>query len=367
MKFTIKREALLKPLQQATGVVEKRLNFPILANVLLVLDEGLLSITGTDLEIELLSRVPVEDVKETGETTVPAKKLLDICRNMPEGADITISSEKGKFLVKSGRSRFSLSELAADEFPSIDVSSVETDLSIKNRDLKRVIEATHFAMAQEDVRYFLNGMLWEIGDGYFRGVTADGHRLAMSTCDLAIKPASLTQVIIPRKAITELLRSLGDNEDEVNLTISRHHARIVSPTVTFTTKLIDSKFPDYKKVVPKGGDKVVTVERDKFKEVLSRVAVLSNEKLRSVRLELKNNLIRLFANNLEQEQAEEELNVDYKGEELKIGFNIGYLLDVLSAAPEGSVSLTLSQASGSALIEHTEDKQSLYVVSPMNT
>jgi len=363
MKFSISRDALIKPLNLVAGVVERRQTLPILSNVFMSLEAGQLSLTGTDLEVELVGRVPVDGDSEDGEITVPARKLVDICKSLPDGSIIEFSVSSGKAMVKAGRSRFTLSTLPASEFPSVDEQGGDLSLEIPQAVLKRLIERTSFAMAQQDVRYYLNGMLLELKAGRLRMVATDGHRLALCTADDAVSVGDAS-VIVPRKGILELSRLL-DADDTLRLVIGSNHIRAVNQQFTFTSKLVDGKFPEYERVLPKSADKTVIGERLELRQAFTRTAILSNEKYRGVRLKLSEDTLDITANNPEQEQAEEVVAVEYQGDELEVGFNVSYLLDVLSVLDGEKIRLSLSDSASSALLEEAEEGDSLYVVMPM--
>lgn len=366
MKFSIAREALLKPLNLVAGVVERRQTMPVLSNVLMVLEDGQLSLTGTDLEVELVGRVAVESEAAAGEITVPARKLADICKSLKEGAFIEFDQDEQKVVVKSGRSRFSLSSLPSTEFPNIEESSEGFQFSIAQKDLKLLIQQTSFAMAQQDVRYYLNGMLWEVGATELKVVATDGHRLAMTSYPTDIPVDTVKQVILPRKGVIELARLLEDTDDPIEIMVGSNHLKAVTESFTFTSKLVDGKFPDYERVLPRKSDKLVLGARSDLKEAFNRTAILSNEKYRGVRLNLSNGELQIQANNPEQEEAEDVLAVDYSGDELEIGFNVSYLLDVLSVMNAETVKLSMSDSNSSALLEEVdEESKALYVVMPM--
>ena len=365
MKFAVSRDALLKPLNLVAGVVERRQTLPILSNVLLVLDGEWLSLTGTDLEVELVGRVRLPVAGENGDVTVPARKLVDICRSLPEGCDIQFSAEDGKLLVRAGRSRFTLATLPARDFPNVEDSIGTHKITILQHQLRRLIEKTSFAMAQQDVRYYLNGMLWEIRAGQLRVVATDGHRLAMCSMAGEFPVDDTKQVILPRKGVLELARLLQDPEDEVAVVIGDNHIRATTPDFTFTSKLVDGKFPDYERVLPRGADKTIIGLREELRQAFTRTAILSNEKYRGVRLSLQDGGLQIVANNPEQEEAEETVEVDYQGDTLEIGFNVSYLLDVLGALASERVKISLSDPNSSALLEEPDDGDALYVVMPM--
>lgn len=365
MHFTISREALLKPLQLVAGVVERRQTLPVLSNVLLVVEGQQLSLTGTDLEVELVGRVELEDAAEPGEITVPARKLMDICKSLPADALIDVRLDEQKALIKSGRSRFTLSTLPASDFPTVEEGPGSLNFSVEQGKLRRLIERSGFAMAQQDVRYYLNGMLIEVSNGMLRAVATDGHRLAMCSMQAGIEQADRHQVIVPRKGILELARLLTDQDAQVNVVLGQHHIRATTGEFTFTSKLVDGKFPDYERVLPRGGDKLVIGDRQTLREAFSRTAILSNEKYRGIRLQLESGLLKIQANNPEQEEAEEEVVVDYSGAALEIGFNVSYLLDVLGVMTADQVRMTLSDSNSSALVQEADNDDSAYVVMPM--
>ncbi len=365
MKFTINREALLKPLQLVAGVVERRQTLPVLSNVLMVVDGDHLSLTGTDLEVELVGQVSLDKVYEGGEITVPARKLMDICKSLPENTLIEFYQDDQRVKLKAGRSRFTLSTLPANEFPSIDEEAGSMTFTIGQSRLRRLIDRTAFAMAQQDVRYYLNGMLLEVSQNCLRAVATDGHRLAMCVVDADINQAEKHQVIVPRKGILEMARLLTEGDEMVHITLGASHIRAKTGDFTFTSKLVDGKFPDYDRVLPRGGDKIIIGDRQELRQAFQRASILSNEKYRGIRLILSDGLLKIMANNPEQEEAEEELSLAYNGEYMEIGFNVSYLLDVLSVISGDSVKIILSDPNSSALLEESESGDSTYVVMPM--
>jgi DNA polymerase-3 subunit beta len=372
MKFSVSRDELLRPLTLVAGVVERRQTLPILSNVLMILSNNLLSLTGTDLEVEIVGRLPVDaDASDKGEITVPARKLLDICKSLPEGCRIEFGEQEGgKVLVKSGRSRFILSSLPASDFPKVEDSIGTHKIVLPQLSLKKLIDRTAFAMAQQDVRYYLNGMLWEIHPDTFRVVATDGHRLAMCSLSGKFPVEELKQVILPRKGVIELSRLLYDDDGEVSVVLGDNHIRAsTSDDFTFTSKVVDGKFPDYARVIPSSSDKMVIGAREDLQNAFTRAAILSNEKYRGVRLVVGESEIQIEAHNPEQEKAEETVEVDYSGNGLEIGFNVSYLLDVLSTLHCKQIRLSLSDASSSVLLEDADpdpgDEGALYVVMPM--
>ncbi len=365
IKFSVAREALVRPLQLVSGVVEKRQTLPVLSNVLIQIEAGNLSLTGTDLEVELVGRLPIMDSQGDGEITIPAKKLLDIVKSLPDDANISLSVDETKAVLTSGRSRFSLSTLPATDFPSVEDDADNLKFTMDQQVLKKLIDATSFAMAHQDVRYYLNGLLLELNNGQVRAVATDGHRLALSTAAAETGLQDRKQVIVPRKGILELSRLLGEGAGEIEVTLGNSHIRVQTPGFTFTSKLVDGKFPDYERVLPRGGDKVIHGERQEFKTVFSRAAILSNEKYRGVRLCLSEGNLQIFANNPEQEEAEENIAIEYAGDGLEVGFNVSYLLDVFNVLNGDQVKLIMSDPNSSALIQDGVDESSSYVVMPM--
>ena len=368
MKFSIARDTLIKPLNLVAGVVERRQTLPILSNVLIALEDSKLSLTGTDLEVELVGRLDLEAPGVDGEVTVPARKLVDICKSLPEGSNIEFSVEGGKAMVKAGRSRFTLSTLPAADFPAVEASAADISLEMEQALVKQLIDGTAFAMAQQDVRYYLNGLYFEVLGGRLRVVATDGHRLALATAPQRVEATDLG-VIIPRKGVLELSRLL-EGTTPIALSIGTNHIRATTEQFTFTSKLVDGKFPDYERVIPKNPDKLVVGDRAELKQAFTRTAILSNEKYRGVRLRLSQNSLDITANNPEQEQAEEVVAVEYSGAEMEIGFNVSYLLDVLSVLSQAQVRLCLSDEASSALLEHAQppsdqEPERLYVVMPM--
>jgi len=364
MKFTVEREHLLKPLQQVSGPLGGRPTLPILGNLLLQVADGALSLTGTDLEMEMVARVALAQPHEPGATTVPARKFFDICRGLPEGAEIAVQLEGDRMLVRSGRSRFSLSTLPAADFPNLDDWQSEVEFTLPQATMKRLIEATQFSMAHQDVRYYLNGMLFETEGEELRTVATDGHRLAV--CSMPVGHSLPNHsVIVPRKGVIELMRMLDGGETPLRVQIGSNNIRAHVGDFIFTSKLVDGKFPDYERVLPKGGDKLVVGDRQLLREAFSRTAILSNEKYRGIRLQLESGLLKIQANNPEQEEAEEEVAVDYNGGSLEIGFNVSYLLDVLGVMTTEQVRLILSDANSSALVQEFDNDDSAYVVMPM--
>jgi len=364
MRFSLQREVLLKPLQQVVNVVERRHTLPVLANVLALVKNGQLSLTGTDLEVEMVARTAVEDAKD-GETTIPARKLFEIVRALPDGSRITVSQADDKVTVQAGRSRFTLAALSANEFPAIEDIELVERIRVPEAALKELIERTAFAMAQQDVRYYLNGLLLDLRENALRCVATDGHRLAMCEVPLPTGAQSRKQIIVPRKGVLELQRLLEGGDREVELEVGRNHLRLRREDVTFTSKLIDGRFPDYDAVIPIGADKEVRVDRETLRAALQRAAILSNEKYRGVKVEVSPGQLLLVAHNPEQEEAQEEVEADTKVDGLAVGFNVTYLLDALGALRDDTVLIALRDANSSALLREAGNDRCRHVVMPL--
>ena len=364
MKFQIEKETLLIPLQQIIGAVEKRQTMPALSNVLIRTSENTLTLTATDLEIELVSQIGII-IDEPGEITVPARKLLDICKSLPNEATIKFSVNESKALVQSGRSRFSLATLPANDFPALDTITSIYEFEIQQKTLRDIIEKTAFAMAQQDVRYYLNGLMLEVSANYLRAVATDGHRLAYCEKETNADIADIKQVILPRKGVLELVRLLGDTENTVKVTLGSNHLQVEFDGLRLTSKLIDGRFPDYNRVMPTDGDNVITADRDQLRHALMRASILSNEKYRGIRLILEKDLIKLQAQNPDQEEADIEQEVVYAGDEIEIGFNVNYMLDVLSVTNSDMVQAALKDSNSSFLLTYPDQTDCKYVIMPM--
>lgn len=364
MKFTVEREKLLKPLQLVAGVVEKRHTLPVLANVLLKQNKENLVLVGTDLDIELQSKIQVNNSLMPGDITVPAYRFVDICRALPENALLDIEVDGKKMIIRSDKSRFSLVTLPAIDFPDYEKKSAEFEFTVPQYSLRKVIEETSFAIAQQDVRYYLNGMLWEVGEGYLRTVSTDGHRMALS--NTAVKAKGFFQFIVPQKSVFELQKILSDNEqEEVVIRFSANQLNVVISNHEFTSRLIDGQFPNYNKVIPTTGDNILEVDRDVLKQALIHVSTISNDKHHGVRLELQKNRVLVSATNTEFEHAEEDFMANYNGIEMSVAFNVNYLLDVVNVMPTGPIKITLSNPDLGVRIEKPEGGNSVYVISPM--
>ena len=364
MKFTISREVLLQPLSQVIGVVERRQTLPVLANFMLAARDGRLTVTGTDMEVELISNVAA-DVSQDGEITIPARKLLDIIKALPDGANIAFSVSDEKATLSAGRSRFTLSTLPASEFPATDQVETLEHINVSESTLKKMMDKTSFAMANQDVRYYLNGLLFDFSGNQLRAIATDGHRLAICDLDSSISIAGDRQIIVPRKGVMELSRMLSGDANEVTLAIGRNHVRLVKGDTTFTSKLIDGRFHDYKAVIPVGSDKQMLVDKAVFINALQRAAILSNEKYKGVKLEAAGSIIKIIAHNPQHEEAVEEIEAELNFDRLAVGFNVTYLLDALIAIDTEQVSLELKDANSSCLVSAPDSDVNRHVVMPL--
>ena len=380
MRLKIAKESLLNVLSHVVGAVERRHTLNILSNVKVQVSQNALAITGSDLEVELVASTNLMEgaCLQAGETTVPARKLMDICKSLPSSALIDIQiTEDQRCILKSGNSRFVLGTLPAEDYPLLNTENTQgTQIAVTQRELKRLFEKTAFAMAVQDVRFYLTGTLLEIDENQLRAVTTDGHRLALCETLASSNTQQLIQAIVPRKAVGELQRLLSIEDEQLSLLIGREllNVTINTPsrdkeqgtiTVRFTTKLIDGKFPDYRRVIPRGGDKNVLIAHDVFKQSLQRVSILSNEKLRGVFLNFSTDTLQLRANNPEQDEAIEDLAIQYNDAPLEMSFNAQYLLDVLGVLDGDDVSMTMSEANQSVLVHDPAHADQTYVVMPM--
>jgi len=364
MKLKIQRELLLEPLQKVIGAVERRHTLPILGNILIQAGDDRVNLTATDLEVELVASVGFH-VDEPGRITIPARKLLDICRNLPADADVEIRKEGERTVLRSGKSRFTLTSLPAEDFPSIGELEQANRFTLPQNHLKELIEKTAFSMAQQDVRYYLNGLLLELGPHLIRTVATDGHRLATCEFPLETPVDDRRQVIIPRKGINELQRLLGDTEEEVTLELDDNHVRISFSDLRFTSKLIDGRFPDYERVIPQSTTQRLEADRNALRQALVRASILSNEKYKGVRWTMEGDILAIQAHNPDQEEAEEQLAVNYGGQPLEMGFNVGYMLDVLGVLEEDEFRAGFNDSNSSCLIETDNTARCRYVIMPM--
>ncbi len=365
IELSIKRNDLLNPLQSVIGAIERRQTMPMLANVLLIAENNTLSLTATDLEITLQAEIQTS-IKTEGKAALPARKLLDICKNLPESRDLHLDANDEKAILKAGSSRFTLACLPADDFPTIQsVSGASTSFPIPASVLTNLVNRTGFSMANQDVRYYLNGLLLELDSSGLKAVATDGHRLAFCESPISLEIEDRQQVIVPRKGITELQRLIADEEGDVTVTIGSSQIKIQTETKALVSKLIDGRFPDYNRVIPDESDNQAVVDRVEFREALQRAAILSNEKYRGIRLKLEDNKLTLQAHNSEQEEAKEEMEVDYSGDALEVGFNVQYLLDICNTIQTESLQISIQDPNSSALIRDPEISDVRYVVMPM--
>ena len=366
MKFSIARETLLTPLSRVIGVVEKRQTLPILSNVLIRLQDGQLELTGTDLEVQLVARVAVSS-GEDGAVTVPARKLLDIFRLLPDNSEVKVETREDRVGIRCGSSRFSLTTLPVDNYPAFDSGATELEAAVPSETLRLALEKTQFAMALQDVRYYLNGLLLDLEGSTLRTVASDGHRLALFQEVLPTPFVSNRQIIIPRKGIQELSRLLGDADDTVIIQISPNTVRVDLGTVSFSAKLIEGRYPHYQRVIPTELNRRYRADKELLRGALSRVSLLSIEKQKSISLEVEGEgkVMVLKSQNTEHEEAEERLDIEAEGGGVSVGFNAGYLQEAITHADSEHVWLSFTQAANSCLVEDVTDQRYKFVVMPM--
>lgn len=367
MKISLQRESLLQALQIISGVIEKKQTRPILTNTLLSADQNRLQLTATDSEIELIGFAALEEISEGGALTAPARKLYDICRALPEGLSLTLIAEGDRLTVQAKHSRFHLATLPAQDFPSIEEKSFPTVLKLSTADLRQLLSRTSFAMGQQDVRHYLNGAVFDIQNGAIECMATDGHRFALSKMEDPGIGSVKSKILLPRKSVLELLRLLNaDDPASLSLCINEHSLRVITEAFTFTSKLIHASLPDYHKLIPQKDRQAMVSDRETLRQALIRVSILSHEKFRGIQWELKAGSLKISANNPEREEAQEVLPVDYEGKPVEVSFNVGYLLDVLSAIHSEKVCWSFSNLDEGVLIEPIEEKGSnLYVVMPL--
>ncbi len=367
MKLTINRESLLPVLEKAAGVVEQKSTTPVLSNVLLSTSEKGLRITGTDLDTEISGTIDNEGIESYGSTTVSAKKLLDICKALPSDSIIEISLDSGTLSLKSGRSLFHLATLPSDDFPVLDSIKLTTQIKLVENDFLDLLNQTSYAMAQHDVRYYLNGLFLHAIDEKITTVATDGHRLACCSLQMAAQQElSEVSIIIPRKGISELTRLLSsDTKTTIDLELSENHIRLQKGNIRFTSKLIDGKYPDYQAAIPSSTLHTIDLDRVQIKNTLSRVAILSNEKFRGVLLKLSNGLLTIRSDNPDRETAEDSIDVNYTGDDFSVGFNVNYLLDAINNLTGDTISFSLNTVESSTLIQSSDNPNSMSVVMPV--
>jgi DNA polymerase-3 subunit beta len=360
-----KRDELLAPLAAVSGIIERRHTLPILSNVLIERADEALAFLATDIEIQIAARSSIQAPAEARAVTVGARKLLDILRALPEGAEVTLQQQDKRLLVKAGKSRFTLQTLAAEDFPRLAKPAGESArFTLEQKALRRLLGLVQYAMAQQDIRYYLNGLLMVVEEGTLKLVATDGHRLAFAALKLGAE-LPRQEVIVPRKTVLELTKLLADSEDEVRIELSATQAAFSFGTVELVSKLIDGKFPDYTRVIPTQHKNRLQAGREPLRQALLRAAILSNEKFRGVRWVLGDGSLKIVSSNAEQEEAHEELEVSYAGDALDIGFNVNYLLDVLNNVAGEAIECAFGDSASSALITYSTEKDFKYVVMPM--
>ncbi len=364
-ELTLSKQQLLTPLLTVAGAIDKKQSLAILSNILLTSSEEQLLLTATDLEIEITARVPCSTLQNEGIITVPAKKMIDIIRSLEDDATPTIKFDANIVSIREGRSQFKLATLPALDYPKTEDELNDVEFSIQRTALMHVLQSTYFAMSQNDVRIFLNGLLLELDAQFITAVATDGHRMAI--CRLASPQAfQHLRLLLPRKGVQEILRLLNNVVDEeIMVAAGKNHLKLVTKQYTFSSKLIEARFPPYVKAIPKDQDKQVIIDRDILKRALSRIVILANEKSKAVLLHIQPNQMTLVANNQEQEEAVESLAAETEGDELKIGINAGYLLDVLGHVGEGALRISLSNMDSSILVESVGDEFFQYIIMPM--
>jgi DNA polymerase-3 subunit beta len=359
------RDALLAPLQSVSGIVERRHTLPILSNVLLEKQGEALTLIATDIEIQITTHSEHVGGDGDGAVTVAARKLQDILRSLPESSEITLDLEDRRLLVKAGRSRFSLQTLPADDFPRMAIAEgEEKTLTVTQKEFRYLISKTQYAMAAQDVRYYLNGLMLMVDGQELRCVATDGHRLAYNSMAIAVD-LPRQEMILPRKTVLELNRLLADNDDPLQINVGGNQIRFAFGHTVLVSKLIDGKFPDYERVIPARLENRIRVNRQLLHAAMSRVAILTNDKFRGVRIMLDAGILKIIAANTEQEEAQEEIEVQYAGNALDVGFNVTYLLDVFNNLSGDEIEWSFNDASSSALITVPDNDRFKYVVMPM--
>jgi len=360
------RDGLLKPLQSVSGIVERRHTLPILSNVLVETSGGKLSVTATDLEIQITAQSEVAVPEgEAQAVTLPARKLQDLLRALPEESTLNIDSQASKVIVKAGKSRFNLQSMPAADYPRVTTSlDKQQTVTVAQNQLRALFSLVAFAMAQQDIRYYLNGLLLVIDKNSMIAVATDGHRLSYASLTLD-GDYQRQEVILPRKTVIELSKLLADDAAPATIDILTNQIRFQFGNIELVSKVIDGEFPDYNRVIPSGYARSITIDRNVILHALQRAAILSNEKFRGVRLVLANDSLKIICTNSDQEEAEEELEVQHSGDPLDVGFNINYLLDVLMNLGAPEVTLAFGDANTSALVTMPERSDYKYVVMPM--
>ncbi len=367
MKISITRENLLKVLQTVGGVVEKRQTMPILGNLLFQVSNQTLIVTASDLEIETRAQTQLESSDtEQFSITLPALKLINIVRSLPDGLTINMDFGQDRCNLTAGRSKFKLSTLDAEGFPTLDLSQTDISFELPQKRLKQLMQHSSFAMASQDVRFYLNGMLFDISNNQFRVVATDGHRLSTCFTEVELENVTATQAILPRKGVLELAKLVQDSDDALEFSLAKNYLMVRVDTTLFTCKLVDGRFPDYRRVIPENNDQFVQTDRELLKSLLQRASILSNDKYKGIRVTLGNNLLAVNATNSEKDESHEDMAIDYAGAEMEIGFNVGYILDVLNTMADDCVTLKFKDANSSCLISAESDGCSCqHVIMPM--
>jgi DNA polymerase-3 subunit beta len=364
MNIQISRETLLKPLTSVTSIVEKRHTLPILSNLLLEAKQNKIHLTATDLEMQISLSI---ESATTGDfsTTISAKKLLDICRSLPDSSEINMATNDSRITLKAGKSRFNLQTLPAADYPVMTKTQSESTLvTIGQRQLKDLLKQVEFAMAQQDIRYYLNGLLFEVIANRLNIVGTDGHRLSFTSTELK-QNYDKQDVILPRKTVIELIKLLDDSDEDVQIELASNQVNFSFNNFKLISKVIDGKFPDYNRVIPTGHQNSFTTDRVGVLLAMQRASILSNEKYRGIRMVLSNNNLKLISTNSDQEEAEEELEINYAGDNLDIGFNVTYLIDVLNNTSSEQATFSFADANSSCLITVPNNTDYKYVVMPM--
>lgn len=360
------REALLKPLQMVSGIVEGRQTLPILANVLIQQEGSKVSFTTTDLEIQIRTTADVGTGEKNCKTTLPAAKLLALLSALPTSTtEATLSADENKVVLAASNSRFSLSQLPAKDYPELNTSEMTTSFQVSAQNLKHLLQMVHFAMAQQDIRYYLNGMLLVIQNKKVRTVATDGHRLACCDDNAEIDFDGSIEAILPRKTVQQLMKLLPDTDEKVLVEIGKSQARFSFGDIEFLTKLVEGKFPDYSRVIPQNNDKIFLINREELIGALRRAAILANEKFKGLRWIVEPGCLKIQSANSEMEEAEEQISIAYDGPELDVGFNVVYLLDVLGNLKNTEVRFALSNAQGATLLTMPDSELFRYVLMPM--
>ena len=366
MKFRTSRDVLLRPLRVVTGVVERRQTLPVLSNVLLEVGDDGLTMRGTDLEMEVVARVTDRvEVAQSGAATVQAHKLADIWQSLPDGADVQVALESERVVLRSGRSRFTLATIPVEDFPKTQEGDDDgIKIALPHSDMRRLLDRTKFAMANGDVRYYLNGLLLELSGNTLRAAASDGHRMALCTVDGGEEVPERVRSIVPRKSVLDLERLLADSDEEVRLTLGSTYMRVAQGEYTLTTKLVDGQFPEVDRLIPRDAENAIVGDRETLRSALHRASILANESS-EIRLQVEGDQMTIRATNPDQEEAEEVVAVDHAGKALEVGFNSRYIQDVLAALDTESVKLSMPDNAGIAVMEGPGAEEALFLVMPL--